>query len=340
MKSIVLFLLIGLSFAWTGCSDQPQHPAPVPVIFDTDPGNDIDDVLALQMLLNYHKAGKIELRGIGIGKMYPRSIEYIDAYCRYNGEPDIPLGYVYEGVNPYPEAGNYIDRTLDTLISGKPVLVPARSFADSIPEGYKLYRRLLAEAEDASVVFIAVGPYTNVARLLQSPGDEISPMTGQELVARKVKLLSLMGGTYNDATFNNPEWNILQDLNASRILFSEWPTPLIASGSEVGARIHYPAESVLRDFGGETAPLCISYKTYLPMPYDRETWDLTAVLYAIEPEQGFFDPSESGRITITEEGYSRFTPDPEGRHRYLTLSEEQIPAATTRLIEVCTGKSI
>ena len=33
----------------------------IPVIFDTDAGNDIDDVLAMQMLFNYEKAGKIDL---------------------------------------------------------------------------------------------------------------------------------------------------------------------------------------------------------------------------------------------------------------------------------------
>ena len=38
-----------------GCSQPAEVPEPIPVIFDTDPGNDIDDVLALQMLLNYHK---------------------------------------------------------------------------------------------------------------------------------------------------------------------------------------------------------------------------------------------------------------------------------------------
>ena len=40
------------------------------------------------------------------------------------------------------------ETTLDTLIAGKPILTPARSIADDIPEGYKLYRRLLAEAAD------------------------------------------------------------------------------------------------------------------------------------------------------------------------------------------------
>lgn len=96
-----------------GCSQPAEAPEPIPVIFDTDPGNDIDDVLALQMLLNYHKEGRIDLRGIGIGKMYPRAIEYVDAYCRHNGLNDIPLGYVYDGANPLPEAGDYVTGTLE-----------------------------------------------------------------------------------------------------------------------------------------------------------------------------------------------------------------------------------
>ena len=271
--------------------------------------------------------------------MYPRAIEYVDAYCRHNGLIDIPLGYVYDGANPLPEAGDYVIGTLDTLIGGKPILTPARSIADDIPEGYKLYRRLLAEAADSSVVFIAVGPYTNVARLLESPGDEFSPLTGRELAARKVRLLSVMGGTYNDDVFNNPEWNVMQDLGASRTLFAEWPTPLVASGSEVGTRILYPASSVLRDFeGGEAAPLCVSYKIYKPMPYDRPTWDLTSVLYAIEPEGSCLGVSEPGTITIAEDGYSRFTPDPAGRHRYMTIAPEDIPGAAARLVESCTGR--
>lgn len=319
-----------------GCSRQAETPAPVPVIFDTDPGNDIDDVLALQMLLNYHRQGRIDLLGIGIGKMYPRAIEYVDAYCRHNGLDDVPLGYVYDGANPLPEAGDYVIRTLDTLIGGRRILTPARSIADRIPEGYRLYRRLLAEAADSSVVFIAVGPYTNVARLLESPADEISPLTGRELVARKVRLLSLMGGTYNDDVFNNPEWNVMQDLGASRTLFAEWPTPLVASGSEVGTRILYPASSVLRDFeGGEAAPLCVSYKIYKPMPYDRPAWDLTSVLYAVEPDRSFLGISEPGTITVSEAGYSRFTPDPAGRHCFLTVAPDDIPGVVARLVETC-----
>ncbi len=338
MKYIAFILCLGVLAA--GCAaPKQQTPAPIPVIFDTDPGNDIDDVLALQMLLNYHNKGVIDLLGIGIGKMYPRSIDYIDAYCRLNGQGEMPIGYVYQGANPNPEQGDYVGVTLDTLIDGRHILFPERSIADSLPEGYKLYRRLLAQADDASVVFIAVGPYTNVARLLDSPADEISPLTGVELVAKKVKLLSVMGGTYNDDTFNNPEWNIMQDLDASKTLFARWPTQLVASGSEVGVRILYPASSVLADFkGGEQAPLCVSYKAYLPMPYDRPTWDLTSVLYAVEPGDSRLGISEPGTITIAEDGYSRFTPVEGGKHRFLKVDPNDIPAVVDRLVEVCAGK--
>ena len=67
-----------LSFCFlSACNKPTETKIPVPVIFDTDVGNDIDDVLAMQMLFNYEKAGKIDLLGITISKSNPYSIEYI-----------------------------------------------------------------------------------------------------------------------------------------------------------------------------------------------------------------------------------------------------------------------
>lgn len=74
-----------LSFCFlSACNKPTETKIPVPVIFDTDVGNDIDDVLAMQMLFNYEKAGTIDLLGITISKSNPYSIEYIDGYCRLN----------------------------------------------------------------------------------------------------------------------------------------------------------------------------------------------------------------------------------------------------------------
>lgn len=333
-----LFLFSAFIFLFCFCTRQEEAVSPVPVILDTDVGNDIDDVLAMQMLFNYEKAGKIDLLGITISKCNPYAVEYVDGYSRFNGKHDLPIGYAYEGMNP--DDGHYLRQTLDTVLQGSKVLFPQRSLKDSIPEGHKLLRKLLAGEKDRSVVLIAIGPETNLARLLRSEADEYSPLDGKELVARKVKRLSLMGGLFGDA-FDFPEWNIVNDLQAARITFEEWPTPLIASGWEVGHQLLYPHQSIRNDFPGNGKhPLCVSYGCYQEMPFDRDTWDLTSVLQAVEPEKNYFRLSEKGTITIDSLGYSLFSPSPSGQHQYLILEgKENIASALNALVRQVTGKT-
>src|SRR5690606_27549448 len=239
---ISLFTLMVVAL-FAGCNSKPENK-PLAVIFDTDIGNDIDDVLALEMLLNYEKDGLVNILGITISKANPRVIEYTDAYCRLNDRSDIPLGYVYEGVNPEPF--KYVPMTLDTLIEGQKILFPKRSIADSLPEAYKLQRKLLASQEDNTVVMIVVCPETNIARLLNSSGDEYSDLNGIDLVKKKVRFLSVMGGLYGDE-FDFPEWNIVQDLESAQVVFEKWPTEIIASGWELGNKLLYPHQSILND---------------------------------------------------------------------------------------------
>ena len=339
MKILKYVCLAAFCFAFfTACTDkQEAKQEPLAVIFDTDVGNDIDDVLALQMLFNYEKEGKINLLGITIGKNNPYAIEYVDAYCRLNDRGDIPLGFAYNGVNP--EDNKYLRPTLDTIIDGQKILHPKRSIKDSLPEGYKLLRKLLSEQKDASVVFIAVGPETNLARLLESQPDEYSDLDGKALVAKKVKLLSVMGGLYGNE-FDFPEWNIVQDLKASQTVFAEWPTEMVASGWELGNKLLYPHQSILNDFTDSYKhPLCVSYKIYEQMPYDRQTWDLTSVLYAIEPDKNYFNLSPKGTIEIDSVGKSIFTPDENGKHRYMLIEKDSIQPALNALVSRVTGKN-
>lgn len=335
MKIFKYILFAMLVFTFCSCADKKEAvQEPIAVIFDTDVGNDIDDVLALQMLFNYEKEGKINLLGITIGKNNPYSIQYVDAYCRLNGRGDIPLGFAYNGVNP--EDNKYLRPTLDTLIDGKKILQPQRSINDSLPEGYKLLRKLLASQKDASVVFIAVGPETNLVRLLESKADEYSDLDGKALVAKKVKLLSVMGGLYGDE-FDFPEWNIVQDLQAAQKVFAEWPTEIIASGWELGNKLLYPHQSILNDFESDH-PLSVSYKIYETMPYDRQTWDLTSVLQAIEPDKGYFSLSPKGTITIDSVGKSIFTAKEDGKHRYMMIEKDSIDSTLKAIVNQVTGK--
>lgn len=70
MFKYIAIILITVSL-FCSCAQQKETTSAIPVILDTDVGNDIDDVLAMQMLLNYEKKGKIDLLGITISKCNP-----------------------------------------------------------------------------------------------------------------------------------------------------------------------------------------------------------------------------------------------------------------------------
>ncbi len=330
VTSIVLFSFCGRQGRSPQKSVAIQTIAePVRVIFDTDLGNDIDDVLALQMLLNYHRRGEINLLGISISKANPLAIKYIDGFCNYNSVPDMDLGYVYDGTTP--EEGNYLRPTLDATYAGEKVLHPQRSLDDSLPAAYKMIRKLLSGQPDSSVVLVVVGPETNICRLIESEADEYSMLSGKELMKQKVKLVSVMGGNYSKEPF--PEWNILTDIKSSQVLFSQCPVPVIASGFEIGIALPYPNKSIEEDFPDKLKnPLCISYSNWGKMPYDRPSWDLTSVLVVAEPEKGYFRLSPKGKINIDEKGNSVFSPDEDGLHRFLILDDSKKESITISFV--------
>ncbi len=310
---------------------------PLNVIFDTDIGNDIDDVLALQMLLNYEKAGHINLLGITLCKAHEKTVPFVDGYCRFNGRDDIPLGFVYDGVTP--EDNSYLLPTLAAQYDGRPLLEPVRTVENGIPEAYKLLRQLLVSAEDGSVILIAVGPLTNIGRLLTSGPDEISPLTGQELVKAKVCRIVTMAGAF-ETGYDMVEWNVLCDVENARRTFELCPVPLTTSGFEIGCALKYPNQSILSDFGvPESHPLCVAYGHYDRMPYDRETWDLTAVLEAVEPGK-WFGLSAGGNIVLDEKGQSTLEQSEDGLQTYMRLTPEQLEPALEALVNRTSGKEM
>ena len=61
----------------------------------------------------------------------------------------------------------------------------------------------------------------------------------------------------------------------------------------------------------------------MKMPYDRPTWDLTSVLFAVRPGRDYFGLSPTGRVLVEDDGRTRFEPAAEGPHRYLTVTAQQ-----------------
>jgi len=296
------------------------HAAAVPVIFDTDMGNDIDDALALAMLHAFESRGEARLLAVTLTKDNPYAAVYVDLVNHFYGRGTIPVGAVRNGKTPEDSA--MIRVPAERKRPDGALLYPRRlASGNDAPEATGLLRQVLASQSDNSVVIVQVGFSTNLARLLDSGADAHSPLGGRELVARKVRLLSVMAGQFPGG---RPEYNVKTDVPAATKVFSAWPTPIVASGFEIGETILYPARSIENDFSYvEHHPIADAYRNYMKMPYDRPTWDLTAVLYGLRGDRGYFSLSEPGSIRVDAEGRTRLERDPAGRHRYLIVDDLQ-----------------
>jgi inosine-uridine nucleoside N-ribohydrolase len=169
-----------------------------------------------------------------------------------------------------------------------------------------LLRRLLANARE-KVVIVQTGFSTNLAALLDSPD-------GVALAKEKVALVVAMAGNFADGA---PEYNVKIDVASARDVFERWPTPIVFSGFEIGRDLLYPADSIEHDFSyARPHPIAESYRAYHKMPYDRPTWDLTAVLQAVRPAHGYFDLSGAGTVQVESNGVTHFTAG-QGDRKYL-----------------------
>lgn len=310
---------------------------PVPLIFDTDIGNDCDDVLALGMIHSLESRGECKLLAVTITKDHPDAAAFTDAINTFYGRGEIPIGVCRSGVTPQPGKFNGLANQIDDgdlryphdLISGK-----------NAPDAVAVLRQALSRAEDGSVAICQVGFSTNLANLLRSKGDDYSELSGKELIAKKVKLLSIMAGAFkqirNDKgeLYDHKEYNVVQDLPAAKYLCQHWPTPIVWSGFEIGLSLAYPHESIEQDYGYVMHhPLADAYRLYIPPPHDRPTWDLTSVLYAVRPNRDYFQLSDVGRVTIDEEGLTSFDPFGE-RDRCLMLTDLQRARTLEALVQL------
>ena len=301
---------------------------PVRIILDTDMGNDIDDALALAMLHALQSRGECELVGVVVSKDNPYAAAYVDAVNTFYGRGHIPVGRVVGGVTP--GEGNFIRQVVGLADgAGEPLFPRTTGDLDAYPWAVDELRRLFASAEDCSLVIVMIGFSTNMARLFESGADEYSDLDGLALFGRKVKHVVMMAAEFSAEALaspsrKEPEFNIRMDVPSARLFIERCPRPIYFSGFEVGSGIPYLASAIEGDYGWcAHHPVVEAYKRYLPMPYDRPSWDLTAVLFAVRPERGYFDLSEPGMVEVEEDGNIRFHPQAGGLHRYLLADKQQ-----------------
>jgi inosine-uridine nucleoside N-ribohydrolase len=325
--SLVLVSLAGLQ-ASCQAADKP-----VPFIFDTDIGNDVDDVLALGVIHSLQTRGECELLAVTITKDHDQCAPFVDAVNTFYGRGNIPIGVCNSGVTNQQsrftvladEKNGDADRYPHDLRSGK-----------DAEDAVTVLRKALVSQPDGTVVIAQVGFSTNLADLLKSKADDISPLSGTELVRKKVRLLSVMAGAFTPINGKEHlEYNVVKDIPAAQALAADWPTAIIYSGFEIGLAAAYPATSIEQDYNYvDHHPLKEAYILYNPPPHNRPTWDLTSVLYAIYPERGFFDVSATGTVHVDDRGLTTFEAKEGGRHTYLIMSDEQKVRVVEALVQL------
>ena len=332
MLPVVVSVAFCLTFTF---SSHAQGPEPVRIIYDTDIGNDVDDPLALGVLHALQSRSECEILAVTITKDNQYAAPITDLINTFYGRPNIPIGMVRDGATK--DEGKYNKQVVMLKDKNQNPAFPCNiTTTTKLPEAVSLLRKTLAAEKDGSVVVVQVGFSTNFARLLETGSDDISPLTGKELVEKKVKFLSIMAGVFKSG-YTHVEYNIACDVPAAKKLIAEWPTPIVFSGYEIGDMIKYPSVSMREDYNYvEMHPLKESYRYYRDgLESDQALFDLTSALYAVRPERGYFDLSESGTVVLDEKGHTSFKPDPNGKHRYMKVSETQIARVREALCMLC-----
>jgi purine nucleosidase len=310
---------------------QPAAAAPVKVIYDTDMAGDVDDVGALAALHALADLGEAEILAIGISSRNEAVGPCVDAIDTWYGRPDIPIGYQRGLRVGYPNDSGEVNQSKYTAEVAKSFPHDLAKSSDA-PDAAILYRKVLAAQPDGSVVLVSVGFLSNLKSLLDSPADASSPLTGTELVRRKVRLWVCMGGKFPDGQFTDGdgEYNLRVDPLASLRVLNDWPTPAVFSGFEIGARLKTGKR--LRA-APEANPVRAAYLHFNGLE-DRESWDQTAVLYAVRGAGPYWTESEPGLALMHVRGvsgYNEWIPTPSKSHRYLVA---RMPAAeVARAIE-------
>ena len=311
-----ILLTLGLTAACAAFAMKAPDRDPVKVIFDTDMLTDFDDVGALACLHALADAGECEILATVSCNRDPLTVPVIEIINRHYARPDLPVGIVREGGVSIGD--NWHKVKWPVVLNekyGRGLRYPTSAAA---PSAVRLYREILAKAADKSVTVCSVGFFTNLADLLATKGDDLSPLSGRELVARKVCRLVSMAA--RACPGGGREFNVHRDAPSSAKVFAEWPTPITVSPFELGEKVKTGVRA--KDLPDDGNPIRDAFATALAQKdHDgRMSWDETTVYEAVRPQEDRFFNRVRGVITVdSASGKNTWRPDDAGNVTVLEL---------------------
>jgi purine nucleosidase len=212
--------------------------SPLPLLFDTDIGSDIDDAVCLAYLL---RQPRCELLGVTTVSGEPRTRAALaDAVCQAAGRSGIPI-----------HAGSDVGVNRGIVQPACPQAAILPRFAHREPGAFAPYSavpflREQIHARPGELTLLAVGPLTNIALLFTLDPE----------IPKKLKQLVIMGGVFGWGVPGHPaEWNIQCDPVAAAIVYRS-PVPVLTSiGLDVTTQCRLPAADCIDRFRRIGGPL-------------------------------------------------------------------------------------
>ena len=307
-KKIILTGLL-LSILTLCISDTyAQKSKAVNLILDTDIGPDYDDVGAMSVMHSLADSGQVNILATMASNQSKYIASVLNVLNTYFKRPNIPVGVV-RGRAVRLASWQKWD---STLVAKYPHTIKNN---DQAQDALSLYRKILTTQPDGSVTIVTVGFLTNMADLLESKPDKYSPLSGKELIKKKVKQLVCMAGRFPSGR----EFNVDRDPVSSKIVFDGWVTPIIFSGWEIGSAIH-TGLALTQNEKIQHSPIKDTFTISIPLDKQdaggRMSWDETAVLVAIKGYEPYYNIVE-GRFICSDDGSNKWDSMGKG-HYYLT----------------------
>ena len=306
----VLFFILFLSFAVDVMAQQSNNK-PASIIFDSDIGPDYDDVGAITILHALEDKGEAKILATIASNKYEGITAVLDVFNTFFNRPNIPIGV------PKGEALNIRDSQhwTDSILAKYPHKIKSNT---EVPDAVEVYRKVLASQPDHSVTIVTVGFLTNLADLLKTKGDDFSPLTGKGLIEKKVKLLVSMAAKFPEGK----EFNVEKDAKASKEALENWPTRVIFSGFEIGAKIK-TGLPLIRNNNIRNNPAKDAFRICIPLSKEdaggRMSWDETAVLVAVRGYKPYYT-LHPGKIKVADDGSNSW--DEKGKGQYYLVEKE------------------
>lgn len=330
---------------------------PVDLIIDTDMSIDVDDVgmlCAAHALMDF---GEARILAVMHDAHLDTGAGAISAINNYYGRSDLPIG-VYRGDIGKPTWYDMPDWTregrgvyVDDLVAR---FAPPQPTWEGLPNAASLYRSTLTAAADSSVTVVAVGFGTNIVDLLSSDPDEVSPLDGRALVARKVARLIVMGGT-DPSDPDWAEWNFGGGCDeegcsygalgeVTKRQFDLWPKSVPKTFISFQAGVDVKTGWSIRTRNLTESPCDRAYVQFCQSldgwcdsnprgGGGRCSWDPMALLYGVRGDPHGYYTAVGGSMTVYKDGQNTWEDgdNSETNEWMLRINETAIPSLALEL---------